>query len=142
MTEGTATTARGFLAAALLLAAACTKTPAPAPPADGLAAPRSISGGEARAIIEADSRAVLLDVRTPAEFASGHAAGARLIPHDEVRARAASELPDRDAPIVLYCRSGRRSGLAASALVELGYTRVYDFGPLSAWTGEIVASGS
>lgn len=73
---------------------------------------------------------VLLDVRTPGEFADGHVAGALNIPVDEL-ARRAAELP-ADKPVVVYCRSGRRSAIAAELLSAQGRT-VIDIGPMSAW---------
>lgn len=73
---------------------------------------------------------VLLDVRTPGEFASGHVAGALNIPVDEL-ARRAAELP-ADKPVVIYCRSGRRSAVAAELLRAQGRS-VIDIGPMSAW---------
>jgi phage shock protein E len=67
---------------------------------------------------------VLLDVRTPEEFAAGHIAGAVNIPHDQLANRA-SELPqDRNAEIAVYCRSGRRSALALDWLGTQGYQRL------------------
>ena len=77
------------------------------------------------------SGATLVDVRTPEEFASGHAEGARNIPVDEVGARLA-ELP-RDKPVVVYCASGARSAQAAATLARAGYT-VRDMGTLEAWS--------
>ena len=73
---------------------------------------------------------VLLDVRSEEEFKAGALAGARNIPYDRLEAKAAAELPDRDAPVKLYCRSGRRSAIAAQTLHRLGYTRIYDLGAL------------
>jgi len=74
----------------------------------------------------------VLDVRTPEEYASGHVPGAANIPHDQVAARLA-EVP-KDRPVVLYCRSGRRSGLAAEVLNESGYRRVQLLeGDMPAW---------
>ena len=67
---------------------------------------------------------VLLDVRTPEEFAAGHIAGAVNIPHDQLANRA-SELPqDRNTEIAVYCRSGRRSALALDWLGTQGYERL------------------
>jgi phage shock protein E len=74
------------------------------------------------------SGAQLLDVRTPEEFAAGHLPGARNLPYDQVRSRVAELGPDRDARIVVYCRSGRRSGLARDALRELGFRQVLNGG--------------
>lgn len=78
-----------------------------------------------------DSGALLLDVRTPGEYAGGHLPGAVNIPVQELGERA-RELPATDRAIVIYCRSGARSAAAASALQSLGY-RVHDLGPMSAW---------
>ncbi len=82
--------------------------------------------------------AIVLDVRTQAEFDGGHLPGAWLIPDTEIAARAAADLPDKDALLLLYCRSGRRSANAAKELLALGYTQVYDFGGILDWPYEIV----
>ena len=67
---------------------------------------------------------VLLDVRTPEEYAAGHLAGAINIPHDQLANRA-SELPQgRNTEIAVYCRSGRRSALALAWLSTQGYQRL------------------
>ena len=54
----------------------------------------------------------------------------------EIEARAESELPEKDQMILVYCRSGRRSKLAAEILVELGYTNIYEFGGIIDWSYE------
>jgi phage shock protein E len=72
--------------------------------------------------------AVLIDVRTEEEFADGALPGATLIPHEQIAQRIAAVAPDKDTPIVLYCRSGRRSGIAQDSLQALGYTRVINAG--------------
>lgn len=74
--------------------------------------------------------ALLLDVRTPGEFADGHVQGALNIPVQELEARVA-EL-DASRPVVVYCRSGNRSGTAATMLRARGF-EVTDLGPMSAW---------
>lgn len=79
--------------------------------------------------------ALLLDVRTPAEFADGHIPGAVNIPVQELAQRA-GELPDRDRQIVVYCRSGRRSADAARWLEQRGHGRVIDLGGMSNWPAE------
>lgn len=74
---------------------------------------------------------LLLDVRTPEEFNSGHIAGAVNISVDELAQRL-SEVP-QDKPVVLYCRSGNRSGQAAQILDQAGYTQIYDLGGIVTW---------
>lgn len=87
-----------------------------------------VEGAEARRLVT--QGATLVDVRTPEEFADGHAEGARNIPVNEVRTRA-GEIP-RDHTVVVYCASGSRSAQAAATLSQLGYT-VRDLGTLDAW---------
>lgn len=72
--------------------------------------------------------AVLVDVRSAAEFASGALPGARLIPHAEIALRIGEVAPDKNTPLVLYCRSGKRSSVAQDRLRELGYTQVINAG--------------
>ena len=67
-----------------------------------------------------------IDVRTAEEFNKGHVAGAINIPYEEIADTIPEVSQDRNAPIYLYCRSGRRSGIAKTALEELGYTQVID----------------
>src|SRR5512145_733473 len=67
-----------------------------------------------------------VDVRTPEEWATGHAEGATLIPLQEFSTRAPNELSDKEAKIYLICRSGNRSGQAAQILLDMGYTHVYN----------------
>lgn len=76
--------------------------------------------------------ALLVDVRSPAEFAAGHLPGALNIPVHEIEAREA-ELAPRDRPLVLYCRSGNRSARAAAALQDSGHTSVHNLGAMSRW---------
>lgn len=71
---------------------------------------------------------LLIDVRTPSEFAAGHLPGARQIAYDRIGELIGSVAADKDTPIVLYCRSGRRSEIARQTLVEMGYTQVIDAG--------------
>ena len=97
---------------------------------------RKISQDEAAAMFSDD--AVILDVRTQEEFDEGHIRDAVLLPDYDVAALAATVLPDKEQIILIYCRTGRRSENAARELIEMGYTRVYDFGGIVDWTGEIV----
>ena len=82
-------------------------------------------------------RAVAVDVREPDEFAVGHIPGAKLLPLGSVRARAAEVLPEKDAPWLIYCRTGRRSADAVQKLESLGYTNLYDLGGILSWPYEI-----
>jgi len=83
---------------------------------------------------------ILLDVRTDQEFNEGHIGGAMLIPDYEIAVRAEQELPDKNALILIYCRSGRRSANIANELLEMGYLRVYDFGGIIDWPYETSAA--
>ena len=94
---------------------------------------KQISQAQAKEIMDTRSDYILLDVRTEKEFAAGHIKGAILIPDYEIRLRAEKELPDKDKTILVYCRSGRRSKLAARDLAELGYTDVLEFGCIIDW---------
>ena len=80
---------------------------------------------------------VLLDVRSEEEFSEGHIPGAIVIPHEEISERAEAEIPEKDVPVFVYCRSGRRSKIAAEELVSLGYSEIYEFGGIGDWPYEI-----
>lgn len=86
------------------------------------------SRGEVEQLIAAG--APVIDVRTPEEFNAGHYDGARNIPLDDL-GRRLTEIGEPDAPVVLYCRTGSRSGVAASTLRRAGFTRVVNGGGLS-----------
>ena len=95
---------------------------------------RKISFAEAKEILDNDANAVLLDVREEAEYITGHAVDAVLLPLRELDAASAAEaIPSHDTSVLVYCRSGRRSREAALILAELGYTEVYDIGSLIGW---------
>ena len=92
-----------------------------------------ITPAEAKAIMDSREGYIILDVRTPEEFATGHIAGAILIPDYEIGEKAESILTDKDQLILVYCRSGRRSKNAASELATLGYTNIKEFGGIIDW---------
>ena len=76
----------------------------------------------------------LLDVREEAEYITGHAAEAELLPVDEInRESAAALIPSTDSTVMVYCRTGRRSARAAHILEGLGYREIYDMGGLAGW---------
>ena len=97
-----------------------------------------ISAEEAKAIMDTEKEYIIIDARTGSEFAEGHIEGAILIPEYEIADRAEKELPNKDALILVYCRSGRRSKIASEELVKLGYTNVKEFGGIIDWPYEIV----
>ena len=92
----------------------------------------------AKEIMDQGGDYILLDVRSQSEFDEGHIEGAILIPDTEIESHAETELPEKDALILVYCRSGRRSKLAAQTLADLGYTNVQEFSGLVDWSYEIV----
>lgn len=77
---------------------------------------------------------VIVDVRTQSEYDEGHIQNAVLIPNETIGSEPPANLPDKNAIILVYCRSGRRSEEAARKLVNLGYVSVYDFGGINDWT--------
>ncbi len=94
---------------------------------------QQITQEAAKAVMDSGERYILLDVRTQEEFESGHIENAVCLPYEEIPARAETQLPDKDALILVYCRSGRRSKIAAQALADMGYTDVREFGGILDW---------
>ena len=97
-----------------------------------------ISAEKAKQIMSENPKCVILDVRTQSEFDEGHIEGAILIPYDEISDKAEDILTDKDAEILVYCRSGRRSAVAAKTLSDLGYTDIKDFGGIIDWKYDTV----
>lgn len=98
-----------------------------------------ITPAEAKQMMDSLDNYVLLDVRTREEFLEQRIEGAVLIPYDQISAEAESKLPDKNAVILIYCRSGRRSAIAAKELEQMGYTKVFDFGGIIDWPYEKVS---
>jgi rhodanese-related sulfurtransferase len=94
-------------------------------------APGVVDGDTARKLVASGIKVV--DVRTPAEFATGHVPGALNIPHDQMAARH-SEIGPPSTPVLLYCKSGRRTQLAANVLRDEGFSRIYDMQSIDVWT--------
>lgn len=85
----------------------------------------------------ADRSLVVLDVRTPAEFAEGHVPGAINIPHTELAARVAELADAKEKDVVVYCRTGVRAQEALGVLGKAGFTRLYHLkGDYTRWTEE------
>jgi len=97
---------------------------------------KNISAEAAKKIMDEGKPYILLDVRSQAEFKEIHIPGAVLIPNDQIKARAKTELPDKDALILVYCRSGVRAAGAANDLANMGYKNVYNFGGIMNWAYE------
>ena len=100
---------------------------------------RRISMDEAVAMMEQESGYIILDVRTPAEFAEKHIPNAINVPNETIGTDEISQLPDKDQLIMVYCRSGRRSKEASEKLAALGYTNIIEFGGIIDWEGETVS---
>ncbi len=100
--------------------------------------PERISADEAKARIDSGDPVIILDVRTHEEYESAHIPGALLLPNEEIEDTPPALLPDKDAELLIYCRSGNRSNQAAHKLAAMGYTRVYDFGGIINWPYETV----
>ena len=90
-------------------------------------------------MMDQESGYIILDVRTPEEFAEKHIPNAINVPNETIGTDEISALPDKDQLIMVYCRSGRRSKEAAEKLVKLGYTNIVEFGGILDWKGETVS---
>ena len=97
----------------------------------------NITAEEAKQIMDSEEGYIILDVRTQEEYDEGHILGAIVISHEEIEEKAEDVLTDKDQLILVYCRSGRRSKIAAEALVELGYTNIKEFGGIIDWPYEV-----
>ena len=96
----------------------------------------NITAEQAKEIMDTQEGYIILDTRTQEEYNESHIPGAILIPYDEVTEKAEGVLTDKDQLILVYCRSGRRSKIAAEALVKLGYTNIKEFGGIINWPYE------
>ena len=99
---------------------------------------QQITAEEAKSMMEEQPDAVILDVREQDEYDAGHIPGAVLLPVDTINEEtAASVIPEKDTVVLVYCRSGNRSKTASKALVDLGYTQIYEFGGIKDWPYEV-----
>ena len=97
----------------------------------------NITAQEAKELMDSREGYIILDTRTREEYEESRIPGAILIPHDEILEKAEDVLADKDQLILVYCRSGRRSKLAAEDLVKLGYTNIKEFGGIIDWPYEV-----
>ena len=125
---------------ALLFLTACSAMPTPAEdPSEPVQAEYiKISAEEAKRMID-ESEVIIVDVRTTEEFEEARIEGSILIPEYAIEQLAAEMLSDKEATILIYCRTGRRSELAAKILIEQGYQNVYDFGGIVDWPYETIS---
>ena len=96
-----------------------------------------ITQQEAKKIMDSGEPHIILDTREQDEFDTSHIPGAILIPYTEIEEKAEEMLPDKNALILVYCRSGRRSKIASESLAKLGYTNVKEFGGIIDWPYEV-----
>lgn len=102
---------------------------------------KTLTPQQAKLRIEQNASIVILDVRTQEEYAEGHIPNAVLLPVDLIEAKSAEVakvLPDKDAEILVYCRSGKRAHRASQALADMGYTNIEHIGGIMDWPYEIV----
>ena len=97
---------------------------------------QQITQEEAKEMMDSQE-VIILDVREQNEYDSGHIPGAVLLPVGTIDETTAAEvIPEKDSTVLVYCRSGNRSKTASSALAELGYTNIYEFGGINTWPYE------
>lgn len=97
-----------------------------------------LSHAEAKKLMDDNPDLILADVRTPEEFGESYIDGAVNVPLDEIGEKAAELLPHKNAAVMVYCQSGKRSKQAAEMLENLGYEHIYDMGGITEWPFEIV----
>ena len=125
---------------ALLSGCALSKTKKGTEDMTDKAAYHKISAEEAYEMM-ASQEVVVVDVRTREEYDGGHIENAVLVPNESIGSEMPEALPDKEATLLVYCRSGRRSKDAAQKLLKLGYQSVYDFGGVIDWPYELVKEG-
>ena len=99
---------------------------------------QQITAEEAKSMMDEQPDAVILDVREQDEYDAGHIPGAVLLSVGTIdEETAASAIPEKDTVVLVYCRSGNRGKEASQALVDLGYTGIYEFGGMNTWPYEV-----
>ena len=131
------------LAASLALLSGCALSRAKEDTAEDMpdkAAYHKISAEEAYEMM-VSQEVVIVDVRTPEEYDGGHIPKAILVPNESIGDDMPEALPDKEATLLIYCRSGRRSKEASEKLLKLGYKSIYEFGGIIDWPYELVKEG-
>ena len=127
-----------LLAAAALTAFGCGQSSAATGGDGGQTAFRRVTGDEAQKMMESETGYLIVDVRTPQEYAEGHIPHAINVPLDTIGTNPPAELPDKAQMIFVYCRSGARSMTASNKLAQMGYTNIVEMGGIKDWHGEVV----
>lgn len=94
-----------------------------------------ITAEEAKEMME-QGGVTIVDVRREDEYTQGHIPGALLLPNEEIGDSQPEALPDKDAVLLVYCRTGVRSRQASDKLLKLGYKNIYDMGGITDWQYE------
>ena len=131
------------LATSLALLSGCTLSKTKADTAEDMtdkAAYQKISAEDAYEMM-VSQEVVIVDVRTPEEYDGGHIPNAILVPNESIGDDMPEALPDKEATLLIYCRSGRRSKEASEKLLKLGYKSIYEFGGIIDWPYELVKEG-
>lgn len=131
----------------LIVLAGCGAAQSTADPNTGKAAAppkvsviQKVTPAEGKALLESGQDIKLIDVRSADEYKNGHIAKAVNIPLPEVPEKVQAAFPDKTAPIMVYCHSGRRSAEAAARLEAAGYTKIYDLGGIKDWPYEVTTA--
>ena len=98
---------------------------------------RRITADEAQVLMQREQDYLILDVRSPEEYAAGHIPYAINIPMDAFGEEAPKELPDRNQMIFVYCVKGIRSMNVANRLAHMGYRNIVEMGGIQDWHGEL-----
>ena len=133
----------GFAVLFALLLSGCALSKAKADTAEDMsdkAAYHKLSAEEAYEMM-VSQEVVIVDVRTPEEYDGGHIPNAILVPNESIGDDMPEALPDKEATLLIYCRSGRRSKEASEKLLKLGYKSIYEFGGIIDWPYELVKEG-
>ena len=139
-----------FMAIAITVAPAACATPRNGQPSPALSPPategaaaesagyKTISPEDVKKLMDSGGDIIIADVRTAEEFSVGHLTGAVNIPVETISDEKPEELPDLNAMIIIYCRTGNRTRTAYEKLAALGYTNVNDMGGIVDWPYETV----
>lgn len=101
----------------------------------GSATYTQVDGAKAQTMMKESDEYIIVDVRTPKEYAEMHVKGAINVPNESIGDEAIAELPDKEQQIFVYCRSGRRSKQASDKLAAIGYSNIVEFGGIEDWEG-------